>query len=181
MPNNGLVLQDRGGGARMAVIETKRLLWIPFTKELIETAMEGRRELAGKIGYHIAEGWPQRDFGEIFPFLLRQREENPETAYGSGLVIHRGDGALIGDAGFKGLPDGGEIEIGYSIVPSYQGHGYATEITKALTSWGLKQPGVERVAADCLKDNAASIKVLEKAGFVMVKEGEDLLFWKREA
>ncbi|WP_070121815.1 GNAT family N-acetyltransferase [Bacillus marinisedimentorum] len=164
-----------------AVIKTERLLWVSFTVDLIKAAMAGRNELAAKLGYHVAEDWPQRDFEDIFPFLLRQREENPESSGWSGLVIHQTAGTLIGDAGFKGVPDRGEVEIGYSIVPAYQGNGYATEITKALTELGLNQPGVERITADCLKDNTASIRVLEKSGFYRAKEAEDLIYWKMEA
>ncbi|MGE6415926.1 GNAT family N-acetyltransferase [Planococcus kocurii] len=42
----------------------------------------------------------------------------------------------MGGMGFRyrdGKQD--ELELGYSIVPSYQGHGHATEMAQALVAW----------------------------------------------
>jgi len=67
---------------------------------------------------------------------------------------------------------------------SYQGRGYATEMAQALVAWALRQPTVRRVTAECLEDNPASIRVLEKSGFVQSGRRKDeegpLLLWERK-
>lgn len=42
------------------------------------------------------------------------------------------DGQAVGGIGFKGQPQGGCVEIGYGLVPSARGHGYAAEALVAL-------------------------------------------------
>lgn len=83
--------------------------------------------------------------------------------------------------GFKGGPDEkGEMDLGYSVLPSFRGNGYATEMAIASVKWGLKQPNVKRITAICSNDNFASIWVLEKSGFKQVGIGENKIYWAIE-
>nr|WP_246050114.1 GNAT family N-acetyltransferase [Aquibacillus sediminis] len=80
--------------------------------------------------------------------------------------------------GFKGGPDeNGEMDLGYSILPSYQGNGYATEMAIAMIEWGLKQPKVKRITASCSNENYASIRVLEKAGLKQIYNEANEIYW----
>jgi ribosomal-protein-alanine N-acetyltransferase len=73
------------------------------------------------------------------------------------------DETLIGETGFHGPPDAsGTVEVGYSILPAYRGRGFATEATRALIRAALARPEVRRITAECLDDNHASLRVLEK-------------------
>jgi len=73
---------------------------------------------------------------------------------------------IIGNIGFKGRPDAdGTVEIGYSMRPTFQGRGYATEAAHGLIAWAFTHPDVRRVVADTFPDLAPSIRVLEKNGF----------------
>ena len=81
-------------------------------------------------------------------------------------IIERKDGCKVGDLCFKGRNDDGSVEIGYGILPEYQGRGYATEAVEAMVSWALCQSGVRRVEAETEPDNKASQRVLEKCGFL---------------
>ena len=38
-----------------------------------------------------------------------------------------GSAVLVASGGFKGPPQAGAVEIGYAVLPQYQGRGYATE------------------------------------------------------
>ena len=78
-------------------------------------------------------------------------------------LVFRGE-ELVGDAGFHAPPANGEVELGYAMRPEHRGLGYASEAAQALVEWALAQPGVERVVAEFERDNAASQRVLEKAG-----------------
>lgn len=71
---------------------------------------------------------------------------------------------LIGFFGAH-LRDGGEMEIGYWIDPVRQGQGYASE-TLGLMCMVLKAYFPERkIYAECMPDNAASLRILSKNGF----------------
>lgn len=96
-------------------------------------------------------------------------------------MIELKDGTHIGELCFKGISEEGITEIGYGVAEAYQGFGYATEAVSALTDWALRQPGAVCVKAEAEETNIASLKVLEKAGFISTGEtGEEgLLFVRR--
>ncbi len=56
-------------------------------------------------------------------------------------------------------------EIGYWLDARHTGRGYATLATGALAKWGVQDMGQDRVYAEVVEDNGASIRVLERAGF----------------
>ncbi|MFT7085948.1 MAG: RimJ/RimL family protein N-acetyltransferase [Vicingaceae bacterium] len=60
-------------------------------------------------------------------------------------------------------------EVWYKILPKHWGNGYATEALKGVIDFSFNTLGLHRIQAGCAVENAASIKVLEKAG--MIKEG----------
>jgi [ribosomal protein S5]-alanine N-acetyltransferase len=55
-------------------------------------------------------------------------------------------------------------DFGYVIAREYWGCGYATEITRAVIEWVMRQGSIYRVWAVCDIENAASARVMEKAG-----------------
>jgi ribosomal-protein-alanine N-acetyltransferase len=165
----------------MPQLETTRLYMIPFTLELVEATIQGTDKLEKRIPYKVSKEWPMPDYAEILPFKAERLRGNPESSIWSGIIIHKRDNLVIGDMGFKGGPnDTGTVEIGYSIVPSYQGNGYATEMAEAMISWGLSQPNVNRVTAECLENNVASARVLEKNGLKEIKRENGMIYWSKE-
>ncbi|MCI0765560.1 GNAT family N-acetyltransferase [Bacillus sp. TL12] len=162
----------------MVNIETKRLKMIPFTLEFVEATIKGRGELQEIIPYKISLEWPMPDYKDILSWIAEGLRKNPEQSKWSGLIIHKEDNVIIGDMGCKGAPDSmGTVEIGYSIVPEYQGNGYATEMAKAFVEWLQQTNEVQIIKADCFKSNIASSKVLEKTGFKCVLEEQHMKYW----
>ena len=86
-------------------------------------------------------------------------------AYGHRLIIERVGGLVVGSIGLFWPPGEGVVEIGYGIVPSRRGRGYAPEATEALARFALSAPDVHTVIADVDLSNPPSVRVLEKAGF----------------
>lgn len=82
-------------------------------------------------------------------------------------VVERADGTVVGGIGFRGPPKDGVAEIGYGIVPSRQGRGYATEAVNAVLLLAWEQPETNTVIAHTEIANLASQRVLGKAGFVL--------------
>ena len=60
---------------------------------------------------------------------------------------------------------GGAWEIGYHISEKYRGRGFAAEAVRAFLPVMAETLGIRKVYGVCLKENAASCRVLEKCGF----------------
>ncbi|RII12276.1 anhydro-N-acetylmuramic acid kinase [Streptomyces sp. YIM 130001] len=95
-------------------------------------------------------------------------------AYGHRLVIECDSGLVVGSLGLFWPPSAGVLEIGYGIVASRRGRGYASEATRALAEFALTAPEVHTVSADVELSNPASVRVLEKAGFHRWATGESV-------
>jgi len=163
----------------MADLVTTRLHLIPFTLKMVKSAINGRAELAEFLGVTVAESWPNEDFSGILPMIADNLLNDPSLTEWGRIIIHKAENTLIGDIGFKGLPDAtGTVEMGYSIVPSHQRQGYASEAAKAMVNWAFAQSGVERVTAECLIGNISSIRVLEKIGMQRTERQDDLILWE---
>jgi len=70
-------------------------------------------------------------------------------------------GRVVGKAGCYRLPD-----IGYILHPEVWGRGYATEALSAVVAHLFATRDVDRLTADVDPRNAASLRLLEKLGFV---------------
>jgi RimJ/RimL family protein N-acetyltransferase len=99
-------------------------------------------------------------------------------------LVHRINGTVIGQCGFKGPPGAdGMVEIAYGVAPDHQGKGYATEAAAALTTYAFSDGSVRVVRAHTAPEPNASTRVLTKCGFHHVGEvidPEDGLVWRWE-
>lgn len=66
---------------------------------------------------------------------------------------------------------GSEGGMGYLIHPAHAGHGYATDIARALLDLAFTELGLHRVTAGCFADNTASWRVMEKVGMRREQHG----------
>lgn len=125
---------------------------------------------------------PRYNMGPHINMHLAELEDRPELlGWGVWMVVRRSDAQVIGDAGFKGMPDSaGVVEIGYGIAAEAQNQGFATEAASGLIDWAFRTGRVKRIIAECAHGNAASIKVLEKLGMHRVGADNELLFWVLE-
>jgi ribosomal-protein-alanine N-acetyltransferase len=86
-------------------------------------------------------------------------------------LLRRSDGGFLGRAGFSRLAETGEFELGYSILRSEWGKGYASEIASALALLFFTLGKADHFVAFAHVENIASQKVLEKAGMRLVRTG----------
>ena len=100
-----------------------------------------------------------------------------DQAWGHRQVVEQASGLVVGGIGFFGPPrEGGEVEVGYGVVPSRQGRGYATEALQAMLAMAWADPRVTAVVAGTDPGNAASQRVLEKAGFRQIADDGELRY-----
>ena len=99
-----------------------------------------------------------------------------DEAWGHRQVVERASGLVVGGIGFFGPPLSGEAEIGYGIVPSRQGRGYATEALQTMIAMAWADARVRAVVAGTDPGNAASQRVLGKAGFRHISAGDEFRY-----
>jgi ribosomal-protein-alanine N-acetyltransferase len=164
----------------MLQIETPQLRLVPCTVTTAQAAMADRAALEVLLGVRVPDDWPAEDLRDFLPIYGQIVDaQAARQGWGIWLMLGSAKRALVGDIGFKGPPDDlHTVEIGYSVLPAFQGCGYATEAVQALVAWGFAQPGVGRIVANCRFDNVASIRVLEKAGMRQTGRDRDDLTWE---
>ncbi len=97
--------------------------------------------------------------------IEQQQEHQTSLGWSFWAVEELDTGSLIGDCGLQPLEHRGpEVELGYDFHPRVWGRGLATEAARAVMTQAFIVFGIERVVAVVKPDNAASQRVLEKAG-----------------
>ncbi len=77
-------------------------------------------------------------------------------------------GQAIGGLGFHGPADEkGSVTIGYGLIPSAQGQGYASEALRALLAFA-RGHGISCVEGDTTHENVASQHVMTAVGMRLV-------------
>jgi RimJ/RimL family protein N-acetyltransferase len=82
------------------------------------------------------------------------------------LAVDAGSDALLGSFGLMELDrEPGYGEIGYWVAAAARGRGVATRGTRLLADWARRELGLTRIEILPHRDNRASRRVAEKAGF----------------
>lgn len=84
---------------------------------------------------------------------------------GTYLFVLREPRTLVGWGGFKGPPTKGDVELGYSVAPAFEGQGIATTAVWELLRTAAGGQNVAAVTAQTPAEPGPSPRVLEKAGF----------------
>lgn len=159
-------------------IQLDRLELVAATKELLE-AEDDLERLSQHLRADVPANWPTPLYdSDARQFFLTVVSQNPEavgwTAWYILLPDESGKKTLIGSVGACGLPDSdGKIVIGYSLLDQFHGKGYATEALRGFLNWAKREPSLRKVVADTFPHLTASIRVLEKNGFIRSGVGTD--------
>jgi len=168
-------------------MESERLFLVRHSPEALLALIERPDEYEEISGFPAApalrEFFVSDAVSPAFLVYLRSLDHSNPWLPGFGVVL-RESGSVIGSAGFKGAPDAsGMVEVGYGIVPSYEGRGFATEVTRMLVEWAFASGAVRVVRAHTLPETNASTRVLGKCGFGfegLVVDPEDGRVWRWE-
>jgi RimJ/RimL family protein N-acetyltransferase len=120
------------------------------------------------------------DLAAIGSLLRATKISGEQRPFGYYQIRVHPDGLVVGGVGFKGLPAEGVVEIGYGLVPSARGHGYAAEAVGQLMEIAAGA-GVTTIRADTELGNTASRRTLENAGFHQVSADAELYYYEARA
>ena len=157
-------------------IVTARLALIAITAVTLDSEKAADGQLGESIRCAIPANWPPVDWEpHVLDMLLAQFDRDP-TQLGwhryVALVQPHGSRLLVGTLGAfprEALP--AECEIGYTILPPYEGQGLATEAAQGLLKYLREDSRLRSVVAHTFPRLTGSIRVMEKCGFVPDGEG----------
>jgi len=143
------------------LIETERLL-------LREITLDDKEAL---FRLH-ADPAVQKYTGEPVVKSIEEMEKAIETriinykkyGFGRWATILKSEKQCVGWAGLAYLPEFDEIDLGYRFLADYWGLGIATEASRAILKYGFDTLNLKKIIAIALKENKASIRVMQKVG-----------------
>jgi Acetyltransferases, including N-acetylases of ribosomal proteins len=94
--------------------------------------------------------------------------------FGRGACILKSTGEQIGFAGLKYLEELGEVDVAFRLMRTHWGQGLATEAALASVRFGFADLGLKRIIGLVMRQNIASVRVLEKTG---LRYAETVMFW----
>jgi ribosomal-protein-alanine N-acetyltransferase len=169
----------------------------PATYRRIEAAMETPRLILRPMrvtdldAIHLlfSDSKVMASFGvEIFSleqtqrWLQRNLDHQSQFGFGLFSVIHKTDGALIGDCGLENMDiDGQEVaELGYDFRSAYWNQGFATEAALAVRDYAFDVLHLPQLISLIRVGNFASRRVAEKVGMRLVEEFTryEMRYWK---
>jgi len=167
------------------MIETERLLIKPLSYSQLLTYLEANNKLEREWSLRFTGRTLSPDVKKMvreltLPKIVEARPAD-HVFYTFWIVIEKVSNSIVSELGFKGPPnEKGEIEIGYGTMPSQQGKGFMTEAVAGMLEWAKNREDVKFVLASIDKNNKASLRIVEKNGFVYYEEKEPMLWWKKQ-
>lgn len=152
----------------METIETQRLLLRPFEAADEETFVAFFTD-TDFMQYSRAGALDESSARVSFI----QRLALSETPFTKLLIIEKSTHQAIGYCGVDQceLEAKQELELGYRLIASARGQGFATEAARAVLDY-YQQQGIENIIAFTAHGNTPSQAVLKKLGYKTVKTGE---------
>jgi RimJ/RimL family protein N-acetyltransferase len=147
----------------MQTLETARLLLRPFTLDDTEAFY---KLLSDPQILRFTGETPVTNVDAAREILLaRPLRDYAVHGFGRHAAVEKSSGEVVGFCGLK-INHDGDIDIGYRFLTRCWGLGYATESAREVMRWGRKELGLPRIVGRVVRDNAASVHVLQKLGLV---------------
>ncbi len=152
-------------------IETPRLIIRPWTVDDVSHY----QAMSKDVGYNC--------FSPPGIYLVKNNDEATlkikdrinlfeKSRIGKFLIFEKSSGDFVGTSGgdFFELDGKREVEIGYRLMLTHWGKGYATEAAQAVVDYFLNKLELSSVYGFALYQNQQSLKILEKVGFTYLKD-----------
>ena len=169
-----------GRGRGPDALHPARLDLVPGSAQHLSAELDGPPALAAALGVRVPADWPPELYErEAVEFSLVQVTHTPaeDACWLFYYLVLRADQdgrpTAIGVGGFKGPPEDGEGEVGYSVMPAYRRRGLASEAVEGFLARAFADDRVRRVAAETFPELIASVGVLHRCGFRYLGEGSE--------
>jgi ribosomal-protein-alanine N-acetyltransferase len=151
----------------LPTLETDRLILRKMTPDDAE-AMFAYASDPEVSRYTLWETHRSIEDSRAFLDLVTQKyESGGEPDWG---IVYKGDHRFVGACGLVDWEvEHARVEVGFVLSREYWGRGLMPEAVRAMLSFGFERMNLNRVEARCIAENAASARVMEKAG--MAYEG----------
>jgi RimJ/RimL family protein N-acetyltransferase len=148
------------------MMETERTIWTLLEEKDLPAMTEMSRE---KDTFRYIRRLEVMTEEEYQQFLLLKLEQ---IRLGKGYhwaVWLKADGAFIGAVNLNPIGNSERLQIGCQLKRGYWGQGFASELTRRVLDFAVREAGLSEVYGVFAKDNAVSRRLLEKLGFVWVE------------
>ena len=165
----------------MMRLETERLTIIALTLQQMRWQRDSFARLEQALGLAASGQLLEDELRPIVSRAIGQMRRRPHYArwHCQWVAVLKEERRIIGSLAFKGAPDrDNAVEIGYGFDPFYHNRGLATDAVAEMVRWALAEDGVDAVIAETANRNVASMRVLQKVGFVITSATDRFLYWK---
>ena len=161
------------------IIETERLI-------LREMVIEDAQDMLRLHSNHQVQKYTGENvitsLKEIHSKIKEKCNDYEKYGFGRWATFLKNGMQFVGWAGLAYLPEFDEIDLGYRFLPEYWGLGIATEASRAILTYGFDSLKIKKIIAIALKENKASIRVMEKVGmefdkFAPYEPGSEDAIW----
>ena len=154
-------------------IATPRLELVAMRPECLRSELDADGGLGELLGAAVTPEWPPEVWEpHVWKLLLEDFAERPEQIAWHRYLVMREPRVPIGTANAFRWPERpDEAEIGYALLPEFWRRGLAREATEALIAWVAATGRVSRLCAHTFPEITASVRILERCGFVLEGPG----------
>lgn len=155
------------------LVHTDRLELMWLDQTALAALLDSARVSERRGPATIPDEWVA-DCGGLLALRLEQIQRDPaQGPWLTRAILLKSTGAAIGQIGFhgpgvNGLQADDALELGYGILPAFRGQGFATEAARGLMHWASTKRGALRFLTSVGPSNRASIRAVEKLGFLEV-------------
>jgi len=146
-----------------ATIETSRLILRPFESGDVGAAFTW---FGNPIVMRFTPTGPDTSIEQTKARLAKYQEHQTAHGFSKWIILDRRLGRAIGDSGLLKLQQYGWIDLGFRLAQPYWGKGLATEVASVWVRAAFDDFHIDRLTAIVHPENFASIRVLEKLGFL---------------
>lgn len=146
------------------IISTQRLMLVPLGSQFLQSTHRYASDYENaRYMVHL----PNSDLSETELFLKNVEDEwqKPEPEFYEFAILLGKD--HIGGVCIYFNKDRSEGELGWIILKSAWGNGYAEEAAREIIRFAIEEQGVTKFVAHCDSENIASYRVMEKLGMTL--------------
>ena len=146
-------------------LQTARLLLRPMEAADTDAIFAMRSDpVVQRYGSHA----PWTELQAAVDYIERDVQAMAAGTHAQFAVVRQEDAAVVGTCTLFHLDEScRRADVGYVLLPSQWGRGYASEAVARLLDWGFDALRLNRVEADVDPRNTASARVLGRLGFTL--------------